>query len=366
MAGASTATLANEYQKYFSKKLLDHAVQLTVMDQWADRQPLPKEMGAKVISFFRPLASVTNTTTGLVDNVQTLTEGTPISNFTGRTLARVDCTLVQLGEASKITDILNMTQLFDALKQNIEYMSEDMALNTDALITQSLVQATTNGFTNAAGTLVGKGVTMNQASGSTTEYVTQKYANGATSFATLYNSGNTSNAVGKATVMDFVRMVTAQKIARAPSEGGFYPCVIPMEIVFDLQNDPDWIDATNMTQPENRRKGEIKSFGGARFVESSNPFKENAAGTEGQYAVTGAPTTQLFRSFCLSRRSYGIPAIAGDNPNKPKIMIVPPNKPDHADPLGQFGTAGWKAYWVAQVLNAIFLQCLSSFSSYQP
>jgi len=53
MATLTTTSLANEYQKYFTKQLLQHAVQLTVMDQFALKQPLPAKKGAKTISFFR-------------------------------------------------------------------------------------------------------------------------------------------------------------------------------------------------------------------------------------------------------------------------------------------------------------------------
>src|SRR6476661_6081509 len=122
MATSTTSTLANEYQKFFSKSLLQHAVQLTVLDQFALKQPLPKKNGAKTISFFRRSKSALNSS-GVVANVQTLTEGSPINTFIDATLDRVDVALTQYGEATKVTDILTMTELFDALKQNISLMS---------------------------------------------------------------------------------------------------------------------------------------------------------------------------------------------------------------------------------------------------
>src|SRR6478609_7405129 len=121
MATLSTTALANEYQKYFTRQLLQHAVQLTVMDQFALKQPLPRKKGAKTISFFRrsKVNVVANGAgAGRVANVQTLTEGTPVATFANHTLDRVDVTLSQFGEVSKITDLLAMTELFDALQQN--------------------------------------------------------------------------------------------------------------------------------------------------------------------------------------------------------------------------------------------------------
>src|SRR4051812_16628765 len=99
MATTTTTTLSNEYQKFFSKELLQQAVQLTVLDQFALKQPLPKKKGAKIISFFRRSKAAVNSA-GVVANVQTLTEGTPISSFSDATLDRVDVTLAQYGEAT--------------------------------------------------------------------------------------------------------------------------------------------------------------------------------------------------------------------------------------------------------------------------
>src|SRR4051794_19798066 len=165
----TTTTLANEYQKYFTKQLLDHAVQLTVLDQFALKQPLPKNKGAKTISFFRRSKSAivaSGSGAGRVANVQTLTEGTAIGTYANHTLDRVDVSLVQYGEAAKVTDVLSMTELFDALKQNIAVMSEDCALNADSITRDALVEAAVTG------------VTLQQAGGSATEKISSLYAQG--------------------------------------------------------------------------------------------------------------------------------------------------------------------------------------------
>src|SRR5258708_3354472 len=146
MATSTTSTLANEYQKFFSKNLLQQAVQLTVLDQFALKQPLPKKKGAKIISFFRRSKSAVNSS-GVVANVPTLSEGSPISVFGDATLDRVDVTLTQYGEATKVTDILTMTELFDALKQNMNLMSEDCALNADSITRNALITASQAGVT---------------------------------------------------------------------------------------------------------------------------------------------------------------------------------------------------------------------------
>lgn len=348
MAGSTTTTLTNEYQKYFSKQLLKTAVQLTILDQFGLKTPLPKKKGAKVISFFRRLKSSLNTTTGLVDNVQTLTEGTPIATFMGATLDRVDVTLVQLGEASKVTDILSMTELFDALKQNTDLMAEDCALNADSIVRNALVAA------------LNTGVTLNQASGTATEKFTQIYAQGNASLSALNTAGVSG---GKLVATDFLRAATTLKVNRAPTfAGGMYVAAICPQNAADLQNDPDWIDAANWGDPDRRFKGEIKNFAGCRFVEHTNPFIQDVTGTEYVYAGAATAANKAFITFVLGQGAYGVPAIEGDSPYNPRMMIV--NTPDKSDPLNQYMTAGWKAFWAAAGLNAPYGLGITARSEY--
>lgn len=349
MPASSVSTLTNEYQKYFSLKLLEHAIQLTVMDQFANRQPLPKKKGAKTISFFRRNKSTTNAS-GRVAAVQSLTEGIPISAYQGATLDRVDVPLQQFGEVSKVTDILSWTELFDAMEQNIELMGEDCALNADSIVRDAFVTASSglNGGT--------AGVVLNQASGTigtdnqVTERLPQIYAQGAANFGAM---NALSQSGGKAVATDFIRAATKLKIARAPTIGGMYVAIIPPQTAGDLQNDPDWIDAANWGDPQRRFRGEVKNFAGLRFVEHTNPFIEDASGTEGYFAgTTVTQANSLFRIWVIGARIYGTPAIAGDNPFSPRTIIVA--TPDKTDPLNQYMTAGWKAFWAASVLNAPF------------
>ncbi len=348
MATSSTSTLVNEYQKYFSKQLLQSAVQLTVLDQFALRRPLPKNAGAKTISFFRRSNSANNSS-GQVAAVQTLTEGTPIATFTDFTLDRIDVPMVQYGEACKVTDILTMTELFDALQMNITGMGEDCALHGDDKCRDALVLAAVTG------------ITLNQAAGTTTAKIGKMYAQNAADFTAL---GAATTSAGKVTMTDFIRASTQLKINRAPMWGGNYVGLVCPQMSNDIQNDPDWIDANNYAGADARFRGELGKFGNVRFVEHTNPFIEDTTGTEGVYRIDATASNRIYVSFVLGKESFGAPAISGDSPFSPRVMIVPPGKPEKSDPLGQFGTAGWKNYWAASGLNtpfAIYLAAKSEF-----
>ena len=53
MAVTSVSQITNQYQRFFSNHLLEHAINELVMDQFAQTGDLPPNMGAKTISFFR-------------------------------------------------------------------------------------------------------------------------------------------------------------------------------------------------------------------------------------------------------------------------------------------------------------------------
>ena len=53
MATNTSSTLSNQYQNFFSKKLLSYAVEALVLDQFGEKAPLPAKAGHKAITMFR-------------------------------------------------------------------------------------------------------------------------------------------------------------------------------------------------------------------------------------------------------------------------------------------------------------------------
>lgn len=320
MATTTSTTLSNTYQGYFSKKLLGYAEQLLRLNEFATQEDLPANMGSKTISFFRPSAPTTS-------NVQSLTEGTPISTFGDVTYTKIDFTLAQVGEAAKITDIVTMTSLFDALKQNIETMGGNCALYADN-ISRNALNAQTTGLTirraNAAATWTG------------------------------LNSDATTSFMTAAELLD---CVTALKVNRAPTFGGDYVAVCPPQVTRDLMRDTDWLDAAKYSAVKQLFKGEVGSIYGVRVIEATNPFIAKGSATAGDEYVYDASGTSglaagsdIYTTMVLGRGAFGVSKLKGtQSPWAPKVIIN--DKPDKSDPLNQFITAGWKAYYTAGVLN---------------
>jgi N4-gp56 family major capsid protein len=332
----TASDLRNQYQKHFKPELLTHAINELKLNDFAKKSQLPKNAGSKSVSFMRRVAAAAS-------NVQTLAanesdtvntgEGTPIATFTTVNYEEVNVRLAQYGEAIKLTDILTWTQLYNSLKDGIALMGEDCALKADEITRDAIIAGVT-----AAGQ--------------------RRYAQGAANFAGLL--ANAASAA-KAVATDYLDAVTRLKVNKAPKIGGFYVGIIAPQVSRDLMNDDDWLEAYKYNDAGNIHKGEIGRIHGVRFVEATNPFIEDD--TEGTYdAADGGTAGLIYSTIITGRDAYGVTELSGSSPFSPQIVIC--DKADKSDPLNQFLTAGWKAFYAAKTLNQYFAVVLKSKSTF--
>lgn len=324
MAVITTSTVTQDLQKYFNPQLLDYAIQELRLSDFAMKAKLPQGKGAKIVSFLRwdvPAAS----------NVQTLTEGTAISTFRDLTLTNVDVTLAQYGEAARISDIRSYVELFDTMKQAIKVMGEDAALHFDTTTRNTIV------------------------AGSPTE----QFAQGAANFAAL-DAATTS--AGSATTSDFKGAYTRLAVNRAklfPGGKGVpdsYVAIVPPQVVHTLRDDPRWVEANKYGNPEVLYSNELGYLDGIRYMVATNPFIE--LHTKGTYDGTGG----IYSNLVFGQNAYGVPELTGQSEMSPTIVVV--DTPDSANPLNQYKTIGWKAFWAALLLNTNWILNLRSKTTF--
>ena len=323
----SSGGLSGQFQKYFNPKLLDHAVNTLVLNQFGLSATLPKNKGANIVRFTRQ-------DVGLSSNVQTLVEGTPIAVFRDTTLAFIDATLQLFGEAGRYSDLLQWEEIFNILDVQTQQFGEDFALKCDDLILNAVIP---------------------NVSGSSKRY--------GTGLATQTFAGLQA-AVGVSTSLFSVQAAlddfTLLSENLAPKIGGEYVCIIPPRLARDVMNDAKFIAAGQYGTNKGLFNGEIGRLYDVRFVVSTNTWSENT--TENTRTVGSYAATTVFSAISTGRSSYGIPALAGNSPKSPSIVIV--NTPDSLNPLNQYTTMGWKAYYTSILLNNAFVvvhRCLSAF-----
>jgi N4-gp56 family major capsid protein len=314
MMVTTSTGLTSEYQTYFDKQLLAYAKPLTVTAQFAQKKPFPKNRGAKTVRFFRPPAPDRS-------RVVSLVEGVPPANYNEITFTPIDVTLAQYGEPVKISDILDETDLFDTLDTSIRTMGEDAGVHADF---KCVTEVATN--VNA---------------------LNKRYGNLQTSYG----------AAGKLIIKDLLGSFTRLTKTRAKKpEGREYACIVAPEQAYDLMDDSKFIDVGTKREGNNGIfEGEIGRWYGNRILQTTEGW---ISSSEGTYLSTGDHYTALI----LGREALGSTVMAGQSPFSPSIIVN--NQADSGNPLKQFVTAGWKAYWATVMLNDLWAVTITSTTTY--
>jgi N4-gp56 family major capsid protein len=360
MPVTTSTTLTSQFQNYFSKELLSIVQQETILDQFAMKAPIPRNNGNKAITMFRFGAPS-------ISGVQPITsEGTPIgsANYRALSLNSLSKSLSQYGQVIGLTDILRATDLFNSLQQATKTSGLDMALWVDSVIRNVLVGSNLTGSGTSIGTGIESSISNDDAvnvNANANPTGIKVYGNPATltnqSFSDLNSATSAANATMTASAV--LDSMTRLKRNRAPMINGGYVLATDPRVSRDLMRDSDWLNASNYGNKGTPfYKGEVGSIYGCRVVNQTNSFVSTGSSTAGdefvyQATPAGGGLTagkDIIASFFLGNEAFGIPALTGDDPLSPKIVIT--DTPDKSDPLNQLITVGVKLYFAALRLAA--------------
>jgi len=360
MAGiTNSTTLTNQFQNFFSKELLSIVQQETILDQFATKATIPKNNGNQAITMFR-FGSPS------VADVKTLTEGTAIgsANYRNLVLNKLTKSLSQYGQVIGLTDILRATDLFNSLQQATKTSGMDMALWVDSVIRNVLVGSNLT----ASGSSIGNGIESTisnddaiNVSANANPTGVKVYGNPATLTTQTFSALNSDTTAANTTMTASAVLdsMTRLKRNRAPMINGGYVLATDPRVTRDLMRDTDWLNASNYGNKGTPfYKGEVGSIYGCRVVTQTNSFVSTGSGTAGdefvyQASAAGgglAVSKDIIASFFLGNEAFGIPALTGDDPLSPKVVIT--DTPDKSDPLNQLVTVGVKLYFAALRLAA--------------
>ena len=361
MAGiTSSSTLTSQFQNFFSKELLSIVQQETILDQFSMKAPIPKNNGNKAITMFRfgPPS---------VAGVQTISsEGTPISsgNYRSLVLNSLSKSLAQYGQVIGLTDILRATDLFNSLQQATKTSGLDMALWVDSVIRNTLIGSNLTASGSSIGSAAEGGGTFDNSDACNTAASSggiKVYGNPATLTTQTFSGLNSATTAADATMTASAVLdsMTRLKRNRAPMINGGYVLATDPRVTRDLMRDTDWLNASNYGNKGTPfYKGEVGSIYGCRVVTQTNSFVSTGSSTAAdefiyQASAAGgglAVSKDIIASFFFGNESFGIPALTGDDPLSPKVVIT--DTPDKSDPLNQLVTVGVKLYFAALRLAA--------------
>lgn len=309
MAGSNTATaqVASGVNNFYNRTMLKAARPLLVHLRWAQVKDLPRNNSETIK--FRRYSLLSAATTALTEGVTPSGSQLSVTNVTA--------TVAQYGDFVTLTDFLQMTTLDPILTETADLLGQQ-AGNTLDQITRDVI---------VAGTTI-------------------QYASTATSTATVA-SGMTLN---RAEIREAVRTLQgndAKKLTRMvnPSTGfntspinAAYIGIISHQTLYDLKQDSGFIRVEEYGSQSNVMEGEVGALDDVRFVMTTN-------------ASTEASTVTVHKTMILASDYYGISRISGE---AMKNIVKPLGSGGTSDPLNQVSTSGWKATFVAKILNENF------------
>jgi len=297
-------SLASDQQTYFSAKLLEVAVLLTVLDQFGDKDPIPSN-SSKTIQFNR------------LEKLSTSTSPTQLSegimpDATGLSMSQYTAVAEQYGLVLRLSDLAELTSKHDVVGRALYVLGLHAAETYDILIFNVLSGASNvyrpNGRTSNATTLASDKI---------------GYVDATALHANLMDQGGRS------------------------FDNGDYVFVTPPQVHASLQQDPDWKASHQLSSPEAIWRGEYGSLAGFRFV------KSNAPGFAAVTQATAGFANKLFYSFAIARNAYQI----SDLQNLRVYAAAPGGQ---VDTLQQSRKLGYKFAFKAIITNQNWLYAVIS------
>jgi N4-gp56 family major capsid protein len=335
MAGVDTgvASVSTLMKNFYDKLFLERLTPQLRYDQFAVKKNIPLHEGKTVI-----WNRLTNFASGYP-----LTE-LSVPGLSAMSAAKVSATVVEFGYLVGISDFFDMTSISQPVKDAVGLLQDGAKLTVDNYYGDQI------GFGSCAST----GISGTYASTAIPSCKTQGFPllyNRTLSWTqfTLYNVSSPTLSAMNVDRIDLA-VTQLQEMNVPPMDDGYYVGVIHPTIASKLRRDTNWITWNQYLQSkEAGYKGEIGQVAGVRFVQSTNAIKTPVSAADwSAYASNFSAGGTLYGTLIFGKGAYG--GVDMENGDASKITVVD-FKADKADPLGQYGTAGYKIKIAAKILN---------------
>lgn len=293
----SDSGLSPTMKTYYDRRLLQRALPVLLFNKFGQKRRIPRHAG-KTIEF-RKWQSLGVAKTPLV-------EGEPPAPQT-MSQTSIQATPVQQGAFVKYTDVVSTTTFDPLLEEASDLLGEQAGETIDELIRDVLVNGT-----NVI------------------------YANGGTSDAAIA----ATDILSVALIREAVLML---ELGRAKKIGGSWHAIIEPRTAHDIQGTNEWVQANQYAGSRRIFDGSLGQLYGVTFwVTDKVMFADQS----------GAGTVDVYHSLFFGRDAYGIVSLEGHNL---QFINKPLGSAGAADPLNQYGTAGWKVMFTTRILNDEFM-----------
>ena len=270
--------LSPEMKTFYDKNLIRLAEPELIHDQFGQKRPIPGGNG-KTIEFrkFNALPAVP-------DDMELIEGITPNGQNYGVTA--IYATVKQYGGYITLTDMLNLTA-YDNNMQEIMKLLASQAGKVSDTVTRDELQKGNN----------------------------VAYAGSATSRATI-------TASDVLTIGDIKKGVRWLRRNNAEKINGDYVAIVHPDVVYDLMNDSEWVDANEYAGSARIFSGEVGKMYGVRFVES----------TQAKIYKATAQSVPVYGTLLLAANAFGVTSI---NNGGIETIVKQLGSGGTADPLNQ-------------------------------
>lgn len=316
--GTTTRTqIAVEVDAFYSRTLLERAIPLFVHTRWGQVRDIPRNGGTNTIRF-RRYGNLTAATTALTEGVTPTGSALSVTNITA--------TVGQYGDFVTISDRLDYESVDATLMEAAEVLGDQAADTLDTLCRDVIAAGTNVQYANGAGA---------RASIDSTDLITAATGGAEIRMAIRTLKGN--NAKKLTTMIN-----PTDGYSTSPVNSCFIGIIHP-DTTYSLDAETAWTPVEKYSSQMGVMEGEVGKYKEVRFVETSNAKVFTGA---------GASSIDVYATLIFGRDAYGVTRISGE---ALKNIVKPLGSAGTADPLDQRATTGWKATFVAKILNDDFI-----------
>lgn len=303
------SVISEEISHFYDRTLLERAVASFVHNRFAQVRDIPRNSGSSVINF-RRYGSLTAQTTALTEGVAPAGKQLSVTD--------AEATVQWYGDYITITDEVQTTTYDPILTETADILGEQAGDSLDQLCRDVI----------AAGTTV-------------------QYA----STATATNEVTSSMLLDRSEVKQAVRTLRGNNARPVTSMinptdgyntvpvGNSFIGIVSEDTAYDLDDAEGFIPVEKYPNKSMVMPDEIGSLANVRFVMTTNAKVKSAS---------GSGSIDVHCTLIFGNRAYAQTRISGE---ALKNIVKPLGSAGTADPLNQKSTSGWKAAYVAKILN---------------
>ena len=307
MATTTITEVASGVNNFYNRSMLKKAYPLLVHTRWAQVRDIPRN-SSEVIKFRRYTVLTAATTA--------LTEGTAPTSTT-LAITNVTATVLQYGAFVQLTDYLLYTTLDPILTETADLLGQQAGNTLDQLCRDVIIAGTTVQYASSATTRATVTASMKLNRDEVREAVRTLHGNNAAKISSMVNPSTGFNT--------------------SPLNAA-YIGIISHNTLFDLKDEVGWIPVEEYANKSDVMEGEVGALDEVRFVMTTN-------------AKTFSSTVTVHGTLIIGADFYGISRVSGE---AMRNIIKPLGSAGTSDPLDQNSTSGWKASFVAKILNENF------------